>query len=92
MRTVVCGERFNASRDKITASIERWDEIFRGVEWALCWAPERGKDTAVPGICALPTHDWPDVPPLVVYYRFDENEVTLLDIREADIEPSHEDE
>ena len=92
MRTVVSDDRFDAARDGITPDIERWDEVFRGVEGALAWAPELGQATSAQGIYALPTEDWPGVPPLVVYYRFDEKEVTLLDIREADSEPSHEDE
>ena len=87
MRTVVCDKRFNAARDRITPDIERWDEVFRGVEWALSRAPELGQATSAPGIHALATDDWPDVLATVVYYRFDGGEVTLLDIRLADIAP-----
>jgi hypothetical protein len=87
-RTVVCDSCFDKSRSKISQSVERWDEIFRGIEWALCRVPEKGQATSAPGIYALTTDDWPNVPAMVVYYQFDEDEVTLLDVRLADVPPT----
>ncbi len=86
-REVVYTELFDSDRKELESSVERWDEIFRAVEWALCRAPEKGQETSAYGIFARTTDDWPEVPPLVVYYIFDENEVTVLSVRLADIDP-----
>lgn len=84
-RTIVESARFKSERAAIAPSISRWDEVFRAVEWGLAQAPEvAGKATHVDGVFAIPTDDWPDVPAVVVYYRFDESTVTLLSLILAD--------
>ena len=80
-RTLVESERFKGELAQIAPNIARWDEVFRGVQWGLCRKPHAvGKPTAADGIYAVPTDDWPGVPAVVVYYRFDDSTVTLLSV------------
>jgi len=80
-RVVVASQQFEADREKIEKDVQRWDEVFRGVEWALSRVPEYGQPTSVDGVLGLPTDDWPGVPSCVVYYRYDDRQVILLGIR-----------
>jgi hypothetical protein len=86
LRQVIESKRFSRERDRLlTDDIRRWDEIFRGIEWALCQAPERvGKETSAPGIRAVPVAQPPGQIDLVVYYTFNDEQVTLLSIRQAE--------
>ena len=67
-REVVYTEPFDSDRKELESSIERWDEIFGAVEWALCRAPEKGQETSALGIFARTTDDWPEVPPSLPTY------------------------
>ena len=46
-RQVVESTFFSACRDKLEADIKRWDEITRGVQWALATRPETS--SRIPG-------------------------------------------
>jgi hypothetical protein len=82
---IVESERFQQERDTISKDVERWDDVMRGVTWALAREPdEAGKKTVVEDIYALPTEAAPDVPATVIYYRVHAKQVELLSVRLAD--------
>lgn len=87
-REVVESRRFSRERDELQPDVERWDEIFFGIDWALCQNPEEvGKETSVPGIRAIPIILPPGEGNLLVYYTYNDERVTLLSVREAEPEP-----
>ena len=85
-REVVDSGRFVADRDGLTDDVERWDEVMKGVVWALSKSPEKGQPTDAPDIMALPTVVWDGAPPLVIYYRYDDERVDLLSVQRGDVE------
>lgn len=86
-RTLIESERFKGELAQIAPNIVRWDEVFRGVQWGLCRKPQLvGQLTAADGIYAVATDDWPGVPSVVVYYKFDDKTVTLLSVILAETE------
>lgn len=77
-RTIIESAQFKRERDAILPNIARWDEVMRGVTWALCREPGKaGRVTGVDGVFALPTEPWPGAPGVVIYYTFNEDTVTL---------------
>ena len=79
VRTVVETQEFERQRSAIMPDVRRFDEIIRGVYWALSTQPEafpsvsRGSNIHV-----LKTDEFADVPRLRIFYRFDESTVHLL--------------
>ena len=60
--------------------------VMGGVIWALSKSPEKGQPTDASGIMALPTAVWDGAPPLVIYYRYDDEQVELRSVQRGDVE------
>lgn len=79
VRTIVETREFERQRLVVMPDIRRFDEIMRGVYWALSTRPE-----AFPAVSdgsnihVLKTAEFTDVPPLRIFYIFDESTVHLL--------------
>lgn len=84
-REIVESTRFASERDAIMGDVRRWDEIFFGIDWALCLDPEEaGQTTSAPGIWAVPIVLPAGEPDLLVYYTFNDERVTLMSIRRVE--------
>lgn len=84
-RSLVTEKRFDEERDALNPDIERWDEVFESFDLALAQDPLiLGKETDESGIYAITTGTWPGAPPVVIYFRYDDDTVTLLSIREEE--------
>ena len=80
---IVESRRFRAQMGEL-ADVERWDDVMRGVMWALARDPfEAGQPTSVPFIHGLPTEAAPGVPAVVIYYSVMGWQVELLGLRLA---------
>ena len=79
-RTVVETKTYEAQRDAIMPDIRRFDEITRGVYWALSTRPEvfPPVDPNNPTIYVLKTDAFSDVPRLRIFYKFNNEAVQLL--------------
>jgi len=79
---IVWQERFERELQAIQANAERVDESIAAIEWALSCNPEYGIQLR-PGsrVWAMPTIETPFLPPLIVYYTFDDNHVYLESVR-----------
>jgi hypothetical protein len=84
MRTIIEETSFEAAWDLIESSVRRRDEIMLDVCHRLSRCPEEGGVTDGPGIFAIPTREWPGAPEVVIYYKFDAQNVWLLDVILAD--------
>jgi hypothetical protein len=82
LRSVIKGHRFELELGQIEPDARRADEFIEGVEFTLARLPEAGIQTAdgSPVWCIL-NNDALEVPPLIVYYAFDEDFVYLLSVR-----------
>lgn len=84
-REIIESTRFQRHRDELMPDIRQWDEIFRGVDWALQRDPGGvGQQTDVPGVLAIPIMLPAGEPDLVVYYAFNDDAVTLMDVKIAE--------
>ncbi len=83
MREIVEEGSFVQARDAINPDVRRMDEIMLNVMDRLARRPEGGQETHGPGIWAVPTRPWPEAPELVVYYRFDDRKVYLMDVEQT---------
>ena len=77
LRSVVESARFEREKAAIGTDPRRIDEALEGVMWALARGPERGVQIDGYDLWALPTYPWDNCPEMVVYYTFDDNEVSL---------------
>jgi hypothetical protein len=79
VRSIVETQEFERQRLVVMPDIQRFDEIMRGVYWALATRPEAfpavGHDS---NIHVLKTDEFTGVPRLRIFYRFDESTVHLL--------------
>lgn len=82
LRTVIESERFKKERTEVEPNCQRFDEAFKGINWALARKPEKGRPTNVAHIYGLPIQINDDQH-FVVYYTFDDNTVTLISIQSA---------
>lgn len=81
LRSVVASLRFEQELQELEPDIKRWDEVFQGLETCLSRDPaQTGHITDAPRIYGVSTEQWPGVPEVVIYYRWDETSVTLLSI------------
>ena len=63
----------------------RFDELVLDTTFVICREPERGKQTVVSGIMAIPIDAWFSfTPDFVLYYRYDDNNIWLLSIQLVD--------
>jgi hypothetical protein len=86
-RTIVEESRFAADKEALEVDWRQFDDVFFGLTFTLARDPSQGHETDVPGIFALRTYAWSELRiPLVWYYRFDDQTVTLLGLRRADHE------
>lgn len=86
-RTVIESERFTGERERLDPSVRRMDQALTGVVSILATTPTLGQQTNKPGIWAMPTKEWDDVP-LVIYYSFDSETVVLESVVRAPLEDS----
>lgn len=86
MRDIVEEKSFEAAWDAIESDVHRRDEIMEDVTFRLSRFPESGEETFGPGIFAIPTRGWPGAPEVVVFYRYDQKKVYLLDVMLAEEE------
>jgi hypothetical protein len=84
-RTIIYDDLFAAQRDEIEPDCQRFDDATAAWEWGLLHCPEKGKETAHPQVFAHALRDAVGLPPLIVYYTFNDKYVTLLQVRLADV-------
>lgn len=79
-RTIKETETYEAQRDAIMPDIRRFDEIMRGVYWALSTRPEAfpSAEPNTPMIHVLKTDAFGNVPRLRIFYKFNDVAVQLL--------------
>jgi len=79
-RTVIETKTYEAQRDAIVPNVRRFDEVMRGVYWALSTRPEAFPpvDPSNPTIHVLKTDAFSDIPRLRIFYKFDDVAVQLL--------------
>lgn len=78
-RTVVETRTYESQRDTITRDVKRFDEIMRGVYWALSTRPEAYPAIAPDSsIHVLKTAPFNAIPRLRIFYRFDDSSTYLL--------------
>ena len=77
IRTIVEDESFSKSFDQLKVSYRRLDEVLVGVTLALVTSPEHCP--VVPGtvLSILKTREFPSIPPLRIFFTYDEKEVHL---------------
>jgi len=86
MRTIIEEEHVSSKLDKHAAQYPRVNDVWRGVEWLLARKPERGvfldefegEDLYLFKSSIIST---PNIPVITVLYKFNANEVTILDIK-----------
>jgi hypothetical protein len=77
-RTIVETPEFKMQVAKLPHSVERLDEALWVVTWSLARTPECFDKTEVNGVSVIKTDGYGEVPPMRVFYKYDENEVKLL--------------
>lgn len=80
LRTLIQTSRF----EQELAALLRDDQVkdaLRGIKWFLERTPEKGIRTESGDVWAMTTVGVRDVPPLIVFYVFDDEEVELSSIR-----------
>ncbi len=79
-RTVIETKTYEAQRDAIMPNVRRFDEVMRGVYWALSTRPEAfpSVDLSNPTIRVLKTDAFSDIPRLRIFYKFNDVAVQLL--------------
>ncbi len=82
-RTICESQRFEGERDALGLP-ELMDEVLKDITEALSRRPMMGQLTRQPGILAVAIDSTPMTPALVLYYGYNEHEVILLSLREAD--------
>lgn len=79
VRTVVETKTYESQRDAVMPNVQRFDEITRGVYWALATRPEAYPPiNPKSSIRVLKTDAFPDIPRMRIYYRFDDSKTYLL--------------
>ena len=79
VRTVVETKTYESQRDAVIPNVQRFDEITRGVYWALAIRPEAYPPISPKSsIRVLKTDDFPDIPRMRIYYKFDDSKTYLL--------------
>lgn len=79
VRTVVETKTYESQRDAVIPNVRRFDEITRGVYWALATRPEAYPPISPKSsIHVLKTDAFPDIPRMRIYYRFDDSNTHLL--------------
>lgn len=84
LRSVIRNETFAKQLQDIKPGARRADEFMRGIEWILSRHPESGTQVG-PNyhVWAFPVLDALDLPELIVYYTFNDDNVWLLSIKRA---------
>jgi hypothetical protein len=77
LRTIVEDESFSNAFAKLKVSYRRLDEVLVGITLALVQSPEHCP--IVPGtvLSILKTREFPGIPPLRIFFTYDEKEVHL---------------
>lgn len=79
--------RFEADAARIEPDAKQWDEILRGVEWQLTRDPRSGERVGRTDVWAVPSRPFvnrrEEIVELTVYYRFDDDNVTLIAVTET---------
>lgn len=78
LRTIIESQLFSSDRDALGIDIRRLDEALFGVTWSLARNPEIGRETDVEDIQAIGIREVGGLPPLLVYYTWNESTVVLL--------------
>lgn len=89
VRDVVWDARFENELADLSLKILRLEDAVDGLEWVLAREPERGTQVAGTDIYAWPVQTY--FSQALVYYRFDDRQVSLLSIRESEADEHAED-
>ena len=76
-RTIVESDLFRASKETLPVTCERLDEILDGILWVLRRRPEFFPNIPGTTLYRAKTEQFPDLPVFIVWFRFNENTVTL---------------
>ena len=82
LRTIIEDESFGKAFGKLKVSYKRLDEVLVGVTLALVQSPEHCP--VVPGtvLSIVKTREFPDIPPLRIFFTYDEKEVHLRHVEQ----------
>lgn len=90
-RTIRDDALFDAQAAQIEPNAVQRDEIFEGVEWELARNPRIGERVGHSDVWAVPTRSFvnrqEEVVYLTIYYRFDDDYVTLIAVTQTVIDP-----
>lgn len=83
-RSIVWDPRAERHFTELEGDVGRLDEVRRAIEFAISHRPENGQVTSHPVVWAWPTtgEEW-GAGALVCYYRIDEHDVVVLDVRKV---------
>lgn len=82
-RTIVESDRYQSEREELSKDVQRWDEMIEGLLAAVSRSPEIGHRTNDPRVWAIASVPWPGAAEVVLYYTFDDEQVTLLSVRQT---------
>jgi len=91
MRTVIEEPWYEKQLAQLIPDRRVADHILNGVIATIAYEPEVGRATREPSVRAVPVTRTPLSPPMVLYYRWDENTVWLIGVRAADVDDEVED-
>lgn len=81
LREVIYEPRFDDELKSIEADFWRADECLCGAEWLLARAPDQGHQANPDSVVWILPVDAPGLPPVVIYYAFDDRYVYMLSIQ-----------
>jgi hypothetical protein len=86
MRTILQEDRVTEQLESLKVDYERLDEAFLWVNAALCKSPQIFP--VIPGtlISRIRLRDFPGVPNLCIFFRYDDNTVYLLSAELIEVE------
>jgi hypothetical protein len=89
LRTLVESEEASIELDRLRKAFPRFEDYWLGWSWRLAHGPDRGA-VCVPGIdppvFVVRTFEFiADMPTITILYRFSDDEVEILGIREIEV-------
>jgi hypothetical protein len=93
LRSVFCEERFEHELEDLFPNAVAADEFVRGVEWVLVRDPRSGTQVSDSVWFVPASYYWGQsngwLNTLVIYYTFDDRNVTLLSIQMSIVRPEN---
>jgi len=77
LRTIVEDESFSQAFEKLQVAYERLDEVLTGVTLALVQSPHDCPVIKGTVLSVIKTREFPNIPPLRIFFTYDQREVHL---------------